>query len=282
MFKKKVLVVSLISMFALVLMACGSNTDSSKATKGSSTPAKELPVIKVASHLPPMTDIVKLAGEVLVKEGYQLELVQVNDNIQYNEILKNKEVDANFAQHEPFMQKFNEEKEANLVAIQKIYNAKVGFYSKDAKTIADIPDGSKVALPSDVSNEGRALAILAEADLIKLKDGVGFNGTIKDVIENPHNFEWLSVDLLNLAEAYNEKDVSLVYNYPTYIAKIGLKPADALILEKTIDDRFAISLVAREDNKSNPEIKALQKAMTSPEVKSFLENEHSDTLVPAF
>lgn len=243
---------------------------------------KENNVIKVASHMPPMTDVVEIAAEVIKDEGYEIELVQVNDNIQYNELLNNKEVDANFAQHEPFMEKFNSEKEANLVMIQKIYNAKVGFYSKEYTAIDQIPDGAKVALPSDVSNEGRALTILADQGLIKLKEGVGFDGTIKDIVENSKNLEWLSVDLLNLAEAYNEKDVALVYNYPTYIAKVGLTPKDALFLEKTIDDRFAISLVAREDNQDSDKIKALKKAMTSEKVREFLVNEHSDTLLPAF
>ncbi|MBM9834382.1 hypothetical protein IAG15_24975, partial [Enterococcus faecalis] len=84
---------------------------------------------------------------------------------------------ANFAQHEPYMQMYNEEKDANLVALDKIYNAKVGFYSKEYTDINDIPEGTKVALPNDVSNEGRALAILAEEGLITLKEGVGVNGT---------------------------------------------------------------------------------------------------------
>ena len=278
--KKKLVVSSILVGFMILLAACG-NKEAAKTTDSSSA-TQEPKVIKVASHLPPMTDIVKLAGEVLEKDNYKLELVQVSDNIQYNEVLKNKEVDANFAQHQPFMEKFNAEKNANLVAVQKIYNAKVGFYSKDVKDLKDLPKGGKVALPSDVSNQGRALAILAGEGLITLKDGVGFNGTIKDVTENPHDFQWLEIDLLNLADAYNEKDMVLVYNYPTYIAKIGLKPADALILEKNIDERFAISLVAREDNVDSPEIQALKKAMTSPEVKEFLEKEHSDTLVPAF
>ena len=100
--------------------------------------------------------------------------------------------------------------------------------------------------------------------------------------KNPKDLEFLSIDLLNLAEAYDEKDVALVYNYPTYIAKIGLKPTDALFLEKNIDERFAIQLVAREDNKDSEKIKALKKAMTSKEVKDFLEKDHSDTLTPAF
>lgn len=270
---KKSILVGLVVVAGLVVAGC---SQKQKET------AKEDQVIKVASHMPPMTDVVKIAGEEIKKAGYKIELVQVNDNIQYNELLKNKEIDANFAQHEPFMQKFNQEKNADLVAIQKIYNAKVGFYSKNYQSIEDIPKGAQVALPSDVSNEGRALAILAEYGLIQLKDGVGFNGTIKDITANPKELKWLSVDLLNLAEAYNEANVALVYNYPTYIAKVGLKPSDALLLEKTIDDRFAISLVARSDNQDSEKIKALKKAMTSPAVKKFLEEKHNDTLVPAF
>lgn len=275
--KKKYFLGMVITAVSLLFVGCGvqkTNSDENKEKK-------EDEIIKVASHMPPMTDVVKLAGEV-IEEGYKVELVQVNDNIQYNELLKAKEIDANFAQHEPFMQKFNDEKKASLVLIQKIYNAKVGFYSKDYKKIADIPDGAKVALPSDVSNEGRALAILAEEGVIKLREDVGFSGTIKDITENPKNLEWLSVDLLNLAEAYNEPNVALVYNYPTYIAKVGLTPKDALLLEKTIDDRFAISLVAREDNKDSDKIKALKRAMTSEKVREFLVEKQNATLLPAF
>lgn len=270
--KKKLVLLSLISALILLVVAC-TPKEKEKATKKT---------VKIAAHLPTMVDIIKIATPVMEKEGYNLELVQVNDNIQYNELLNNKEVDANFAQHQPFMEKFNEERQANLVAVQKIYDAKVGFYAKEAQTIEEIPDGSKVALPSDVSNEGRALAILADAGLITLKEGAGFAGTLKDIEKNPKNFQWLSVDLLNLSETYDEAGVSLVYNYPAYISKIGLTPADALILEKKIDQRFAINLVAREDNQDSAEINALKKAMTSPEVKAYLEKEHDDTTVPAF
>lgn len=265
-----------LGLFLLVavalLAACGGNKSEANSDR----------VIKVASQTSPMTDVVKKAAEVAKKDGWDIQLVEVNDNIQYNELLNNHEVDANFAQHAPYMEKFNEEKDGNLVAIQKIYDAKVGFYAKAYQDVADLPEGATIALPNDVSNEGRALAILNEAGLIQLKDGVGFNGTLKDIVANPKNFQWLSVDLLNLAEAYNEKNVAMVYNYPTYIAKVGLKPADAILLEKEIDDRFAISLVAREDNQDSEKIKELKKAMTSPEVKKFLTEEHSDTLVPSF
>ncbi len=271
-----------ISLLGLVLgfAACGNKEEENKISSNSKP--KEEKVIKVASQAPPMTDVVEVAAREAKKDGWKVELVQVNDNIQYNELLKNKEIDANFAQHEPYMQKFNQEKEANLVAIQKIYNAKVGFYSKDYKDVKDIPNGAKIAIPNDISNEGRALAMLNDQGLITLKSDVGFEGSLKDIEKNDKNLEFVAIDLLNLAEAYNEKDIALVYNYPTYIAKIGLKPADALFLEKTVDERFAISLVAREDNQESKEIKALKKAMTSIAVKDFLEKEHNDTLTPAF
>lgn len=276
---KKIVLFSLLSLVSLGLVACGNST-AEPSSESSATPENK--VVKIAAHLPTMVDIIKVATPVMEEAGYTLELVQVNDNIQYNELLKNEEVDANFAQHEPFMETFNQERDAKLVAVQKIYDAKVGFYSKNAKTIDEIPAGSKVAIPSDVSNEGRALAILDNAGLITLDKGVGFEGTTKDIVANPHNFQWLSVDLLNLSETYDEKDVSLVYNYPAYIAKIDLTPDDALILEEKIDQRFSISLVAREDNQDSPEITALKKAMTSPEVKTFLEEEHGNTIVPSF
>lgn len=275
--KKSIKALGLLGLM-IGLGACGNQ----EKTATTETTSKEDKVIKVASQATPMTDVVEVAAKVAEKDGWKVELVQVNDNIQYNELLKNEEVDANFAQHEPYMMKFNQEKDAKLVAIQKIYNAKVGFYSKEFTDVKDIPEKAKVAIPSDVSNEGRALAMLADQGLITMKDGVGFQGTLKDIEENPKDLEFLSIDLLNLAEAYDEKDVALVYNYPTYIAKIGLKPTDALFLEKNIDERFALQLVAREDNKDSEKIKALKKAMTSKEVKDFLEKDHSDTLTPAF
>ncbi|MFD2729764.1 MetQ/NlpA family ABC transporter substrate-binding protein [Enterococcus camelliae] len=262
---------------AISLVACGSKSDAT--SKGSN---KEDKVIKVASQTTPMTDVVKVAAEVAKKDGWEIKLIQVNDNVAYNDMVASKEADASFAEHKPFMEKYNSEKGTDLVAIQPIYDAKVGFYSKEYKSVDAIPEGTKVAIPNDASNEGRALAILADYGLITLKDGVGVNGTVKDITDNPKKFEFLAVDLLNLAEAYSEPNVSLVYNYPTYIAKIGLKPSDALLLEKTIDQRFSIQVVARADNENSAKIKELKKAMTSEKVKKFLEDKHSDTLIPAF
>lgn len=228
-----------------------------------------------------MTDIVEIAGDV-IEDGYSVELVEVSDNIQYNEALLNDEVDANFAQHEPFMEMFNTERDGNLVAIQPIYNAIVGFYSPVYESIDDIEEGAEVALPSDPSNEARALMILDHYDLITLSEDVSFEATVNDIEENPYDLTFTSIDLLNLSAAY-EDGVELVFNYPTYIESVGLTPEDALILEDDEDFTFAVQLVAREDNQDSDAIQALQDAFTSQEVYDFLEDlAENGHLEPAF
>lgn len=239
-------------------------------------------LIQVASHTTPMTDVVEAAAEVAEEDGYTIELVEVSDNVQYNRLLADEEVDANFAQHEPYMQAYNAEHDAELAVVQPIYNARVGFYSRDYDSMEEIPDGAQIALPNDESNEGRALAILADQGLITLAEGVGFEGTLDDVEENPKDLEWVQVDLLNLTSAYEEDGIAAVFNYPTYIASLGLTPEDAIAVEENIDERFAISLVARESDLDSEKIEALERAMTSDEVREFLIEEHDETLMPAF
>ena len=262
---------------ALTAAACGAG-----GSTGDGADSADDTVIKVASHLPPMTDVVTTAADAAAEEGYTIELVQVNDNVQYNRVLADGEVDANFAQHEPYMQDFNEAHDANLVLLDAVYDAKVGYYSKAYDDIEQLPEGAQVAIPNDVTNEGRALAILHEHGLITLPEDAGFEGRIGDIVDNPLDLEFVQVDLLNLASAYDEDGIAMVYNYPTYISKVGLTPADAILLEETVDQRFAISLVAREDNQDSEKIEVLRRAMTSDTVRTFLEDEHNETLLPSF
>lgn len=276
----------LLGSTALLLAACGTTEDEpvedttddateetvdETADSEETTDDSEDVVIRVASHLPPMTDVVEIADDVIA-EGYSVELVEVSDNIQYNEALLNEEVDANFAQHEPFMQMFNEERDGNLVNIQPIYNALVGFYSPVYESIEDIENGAEVAIPSDPSNEARALAAMQAVDLLTLDPEVSvFEVTIEDVVDNPYEFEFTSIDLLNLNSAY-EDGVELVFHYPTYIANVGLTTEDAVFLEEDEDNIFAQTLIAREDNQDSEEIQALVDAMTSQEVYDFLQD----------
>lgn len=127
----------------------------------------------------------RLPRKKLRKKGYKINIMEVSDNVAYNDAVQHDEADANFAQHQPFMEMFNKEKKADLVAVQPIYYFAGGFYSKEYQDAKDLPENAKVGIPSDPTNEGRALAILNANGVIKLKEGVGFNGTVADVVENP-------------------------------------------------------------------------------------------------
>jgi len=261
----------LLTGVSLVLAACGNGGEEAVDTN-----------LQVASHLPPMTDIVEIAAEN-IEEPYTIELLEVTDNVQYNDVVENKEAYANFAQHEPFMEQYNEANDGHLVSLQTIYDPIVGFYSPVYDSIDDIEDGAEIAIPSDVSNETRALLVLADQGLIEVDENVDpALITLDDITENPRNFEFTSVDLLNLTATY-EDGVDLVFNLPTYIANIGLTPDDALFLEDEDQTLFALTVVVHEDNEDNEATQALIDAFTSQEVYDYL-TELSDVnhLYPAF
>lgn len=237
-------------------------------------------LIRVASHTEPMTDVVEIAKEEIKKDGYEIELVLVSDNRQPNVALNDKEVDANFFQHLPHMEDFNKSVDGTLVGITPIYDAIVGYYSNSINDIKDLKKGAKVAIPNDDANQARALAILDDHNIIRLKDGVSHSASTDDIVENPLELEFIKVALLSLNQAFEEVD--LVYNYPTYIGKLGLTPLEDALLIENSDSFYSISLVAREDNKDSDKIKALKKAMTSEAVREFLTEDHKATLVPSF
>lgn len=269
--KRKYWLLSVLSAFVLVLSACGSGEET----------AQEDNEITVVAQTTPMTDVVEIAAEN-IEEPYTVKLVEVADNIQYNEAVFNDEADASFAQHEPFMEQFNEESDADLVAMEEIYNAIVGFYSPVYDSIDELEDGAEVAIPSDPTNEARALMILDEAGIIKLADDVTFEASVDDIEENPKDLQFTHVDLLNLSASY-EDGIPLVFNYPTYIEPIGLTPEDAVLLEDDDENTFALRVVAREGNADSDKIKALNKAFTSQEVYDFLDDlAEKAHLEPAF
>lgn len=271
---KKLLSVLLI--LTLIVTGCTNNSSNSNNDKQK----KQSEVLKVASHTNPMTDILELIKDDLKEKGYNLEVVKVTDNVQANVALNNKEVDANFFQHEPFMQQFNAGNNGKLVKITPVYNAIVSFYSKNIKDIKDLKDNSIVSIPNDPTNLARALRLLQSSGLIKL-DKDDYNVKVSNISSNPKNLQFKEWGLLNLNEAYQESD--LTFNYPTYIEALGLKPKEnGLIFEPESDKTFAISLVAREDNKDSEKIKTLKELINSEKVKEFINTKLKGHAVPAF
>lgn len=262
----------------LVLVAC-SKPAQENGTETTTESTRELKTIKVASHTNPMTDILELVAPDLEEKGYKLELVKVTDNVQANVALNNKEVDANFFQHEPFMKQFNEGNNGTLVKLTPVYNAIVSFYGKDIKDIKDLKDGAIVAIPNDTTNLDRALKLLAKSGLIEIDKEFGL--TLDNVVSNPKNLQFKEWGLLNLNEAYNESDI--VFNYPTYIEALGLTPLEnGLLFEEDNDTTYAITVAAREDNKDSEEMKSLKEVMTSEKVREFINDKLKGHAVPAF
>lgn len=278
-YMKQWLGLAMLAVLMLALAACGSESSDGAKEDSSASQEGEMQKVRVASNLSAMIDMMEAVRPQLEAEGIDLEIVNVSDNIQPNEALKNKEVDANFFQHKVFMQQYNENNDGNLVMVTPIYHIIYGGYSKKYNSIEELPEGATIAIPNDAANIGRSLAMFAENGMITLKDGVGINALQSDIIDNPKNYKFKEVDLLMLARAYD--DVDMVTLYPAYASPLGLTPDDAIVTE-ALNEEFAISLVAREDNKDSEAIQKLAAALTSDEARKFIEENHADTMIPAF
>ena len=274
----------LISMVVLVLVIAGcgknNNQDQNQVKNEAEGSKQEEVTLRIATLIPPMTEVLDLVKPLLKEDGINLEIVVLADNIQPNNALANKEVDANFFQHVPYMEQYNESNNTELVKVEPIYNAIYGAYSKNYKNIDDVPEGATIAIANDPSNIGRSLVMFEKNGLIKLKEGVGINATQADIIENEKKFKFKEVDLLMLARTID--DVDLVAMTPAYAKPLGLTPKKDALISEGNDSDFVITLVARKDNVDSEPIQKLAKRMTSPEVKQFFKDNYDEIAVPAF
>lgn len=224
--------------------------------------------LQVAAHAPPMTDVVLAAAES-IEEGYEIEMVEVADYVQPNMMLSNGEIDANFVQHESFMEEFNEANGASLVLVQTVYETVVAFYSRELASLDELTDGASIAIPSDRANMGRALELLQAEGIITIEAGVApFAADVKDIAENPRNLDITTIDLMNLNAAYEEVDA--IFHLPSFVRQIGLTPdEDGIAVER--DARFAVGLVTRAEDADSEMTEVLKRAFTTDAVRAVLE-----------
>jgi D-methionine transport system substrate-binding protein len=275
---KKILLLILAVLF--IAAGCSQNKETKEEESANVQKTEAVTTLKVASLIPPMTEILELVKPKLAEEGINLEMVVLGDNVQPNSALAAGEVDANFFQHVPYMEEFNRNNNAELVPIVPIYFANYGVYSKEYKSMEELPEDAVIAIANDVSNIDRSLALLAQHKVIALKEKTGVYYTEADVIENPKNYKFETVDLLMLARMYDDADAVIMT--PAYAKPLGLTPKSDALLTEGVENDFAITLVARKDNADSEPIQKLAKAMTSPEVRKFLEENYSETAIPAF
>ena len=182
------------------LTGCGSTDKKAESSTGST----DTQVIKVAASATPHAEILEEAKPLLAKEGYDLQVTVFDDYVQPNEVVDSGDFDANYFQHVPYMEQFNKEKGTKLVDAGDIHYEPFGIYPGTKKSLDEIADGDEIAVPNDTTNEARALLLLQDNGLIKLKDGAGLTATVNDIAENPHNIKIVELEAAQVARVTGE------------------------------------------------------------------------------
>ncbi|TVY00356.1 MetQ/NlpA family ABC transporter substrate-binding protein [Paenibacillus cremeus] len=278
---KKFAITALSVVLAISLSACGKKEAAAPAAPatGAAGAAKEV-TLKVGASSVPHAEILKFVQPKLKEQGVNLEIKEFTDYVQPNVQVFEKQLDANYFQHTPYLDQFNKDKNMNLVKVAGVHIEPFGAYSQKIKKVDELKDGATVAIPNDPSNGGRALALLEKNNLIKLKDGVGIKGTVKDIVENKKNLKIKELEAAMLPRALGEVDLALINT--NYAIEAKLSPMkDALFIEDK-NSPYVNILVARPDNKDSEAMQKLVKALTSPDVKKFIEDKYQGAIVPAF
>ncbi len=237
--------------------------------------------IKIAASPVPHAEILAKAGEILKDYGYELDVVEFEDYVQPNLVVESGEFDANYFQHVPYLDSFNEEQGTHLVDAGDIHYEPFGIYPGTKKSLDEIADGDAIAVPNDTTNEARALLLLQDNGLLKLKDGAGLTATVNDIVENPHNIEFVELEAAQVARVVNE--VAYVVLNGNYALEAGFSVAKDSIAYEASDSVAAktyVNIVAVADgNQNSPKIDALVKVLRSDEIKKFITDSYDGAVV---
>jgi D-methionine transport system substrate-binding protein len=272
--KKIIALVLTISIILSVITGCG--VKSNQQASGDAKPA----VIKIGATPIPHAEILEFVKPLLEKQNIKLEIVEFQDYVQPNTALADKELDANFFQHQPYLDNFNKERNLNLIAAAKVHVEPLGLYSKRFKQLSELKSGSTIAIPNDPTNAARALLLLQENGIIKLKVGAGIEATEKDIVENHKNLKIQLVEAAQLPRVLEDVDAAVINT--NYALPANLNPVkDAIIIEGK-DSPYANILVVRKGDQERAEIEALVKILNSEEVRKFIEDKYQGAIVTAF
>ncbi|MCT2588624.1 MetQ/NlpA family ABC transporter substrate-binding protein [Streptomyces sp. N2-109] len=263
---------------ALALSACGTDSDPGSSSGGAADDGKPL---VVAASPTPHGDILKYVSEELApKEDLKIEVEEFTDYVLPNTATESGQVDANFFQHKPYLDDFNEKQGTHLVGVAGVHLEPLGLYSKDLKELGDLKSGQTVALPNDTTNEGRALKLLADNGLITLKAGAGQDATPSD-IKDRKGLKFKELEAATLPRALGDVDAAVING--NYAIEGGLEPAhDALALEESDGNPYANLLVVKEGDQNDPRIKKLARLLHSDAVKKYIEDTYDSAILPAF
>jgi len=265
---KKTIAIILTLVLALSLAACGGGSDSKTIT--------------VAASPTPHAEILKGAAEVLAEEGWTLKITEYADYVQPNNVVEDGEMDANYFQHQPYLDTFNAENGTHLVSVLAVHCEPFGIYPGTKQAIADLADGDKIAIPNDGSNRARALLLLEAQGLIKLTAGVGMQATVLDIIENPMNLEIVEMEAAQIANVRDSVALALINGNYAMQADLFVG-TDAIAAEDAeIAKNYENILVVKEGNENSEKIQALIAAFTSDTVKAYINETYPGSVVPCF
>ncbi|HBK46283.1 MAG TPA: methionine ABC transporter substrate-binding protein [Xanthomonadaceae bacterium] len=265
---KKSAFLPLLAAASLALAACGGTSGGSGDT------------LSVAATAVPHAEILEVVKPILEKEGVKLDVHVFNDYVQPNDQVVQKQIDVNYFQTEPYLDAYNRDRNSQLTTVVGVHIEPFGAYSRRFKSLEELPQGADVVIPNDPSNNSRALILLDKAGLIRLKDPSNALSTQRDIVENRKGLKFRELDSAMLPRVLGQVDLALINT--NYALDAGLNPTqDALAIESK-DSPYVNYLVARPDNKDDPRVQKLAKALTGPEVKAFIEQKYKGAVLPAF
>ena len=291
---KKLLALTLALVLCLGLAACGggtstdtdtnADTSSDADTNGDATANGETITLTVGATPNPHAEILAQVKDDLAAEGIDLVVKEYSDYVVPNTAVEEGDLDANYFQHTPYMEKFNEENGTHLVSVGKIHYEPMGIYPGLNKTLEELPDGATIAVPNDATNEARALQLLAAQGLIELKEDAGLNATPNDITSNPKNLQFKELEAAMLPQTASEVDLSVINS--NFAMEGGMNPATDSLASEDADSEaaqtFANIIAVKEGHENDPAIQALVKALQSDKVKEYIEKTYSGAVVAVF
>ena len=275
-FKKLFLLGSVV--LSLALTGCGgAKKDDTKAE----APADGDNKIVIGVSPTPHGEIIEGLKPEFEKEGLDVEVVNFDDYIQPNLQLEAGDLDANYFQHKPYLDSFTEERNIdNLDVLGYVHIEPMALYSEKYKSVDEIEDGAEIIIPNDPSNGARALILLEDAGLIKLKDKTNLNSTEKDIAENPKNLKFTAMDAPSIAQVYKDSGAAVINS--NFAIGQGLDPTkDSIFLEPT-DSPYANLVAIRKEDADKEKFKKFLKVLNSEEAKKFIEEKFKGAVIPAF
>ena len=256
----------------LGLTACGSES-------GSGGGGSDGPLVVGATAVPAGEVLSYIKKDLAAKNGLDLEIKEFTDYVLPNTALQEGSLDANLYQNKPYLDDFNKSKGTELVPVVDAYLPPMGVYSKKVQDVTELADGVTVAVPNDITNEGRALQLLASEGVITLKDDAGTTASPADIVKNPKNLKFKELEPAQLPRSLDDVAAAVINN--NYAQDAGLSPAeDAILLESVKNNPYANLLTVKKGNEDDPRVEKLAKLLTSPEVTKFIKDKYQGSVLP--